>query len=75
MGSLVAGEISPVGGLVFGSQVVPSGAFHFMADETFVVLDVFGVLGGGEVDSIHIHCHRVSSGFFGPRWDETGPSS
>ena len=75
MGSLVAGEISPVGGLVFGSWVVPSGASHFMADETFVVSDVFGALGGGEVDSIHIHCHRVLSSFFGPRWDKTGPFS
>ena len=45
--------------------MVPSGASYFVADETFVVSDVFGALGGGEVDSVYVHCHRVFGGLFG----------
>ena len=67
MGSLVLWKIRSVGGAVFGSWVVPSGTSHFVTDETFVVLDMFGTLGGSEIDSIHVHCHGVSGGFLGSR--------
>ena len=69
MGSLVSGEICSVRGPVLGSQMVSSGASHFVANETFVVLDVFSMLGGGEIDPIYVHCHRVLSVFLGARGD------
>ena len=34
----------------------------FMTDETFVVSDMFGALGGGEVDSVYIHRHGIFGG-------------
>ena len=64
MQSLVSWEVHSVGGFALDPRVVPSGASYSVADETFVVLDVFGALGGGEVDSVYIHCHRVFSGLF-----------
>ena len=63
--SLVSGEIRAIGRFVFDSRMVPSQASYLVADETFVVSDVFGALGGGEIDSVHVHCHRVFSGLFG----------
>ena len=48
-----------VGSLIFCSRMVPSGTSYSVADETFVVSDVFGALGGGEVDSVYVHCHGV----------------
>ena len=63
MGSLVSGEVRPVGraigGIVSSFRVIPHGASYFVADKTFVVADVFRSLGGGEVDSVYIHGHRV----------------
>ena len=65
MGPLVSREVSSVGSLISCSQMVPSGASYSVADETFVVSDVFGVLGGGEVGSVYVHCHGVFGGLFG----------
>ena len=65
VGSLVLGEIGLIGGPVFGPWMIPSGTSHFVADEAFIVSDVFSTLGGGEVDSVYIHCHGVSSNLFG----------
>ena len=64
MRPLVSREIRSVGGFVFDSRMVPSGASYSAADETFVVLDMFGALGGREIDSIHVHCHGVFGGLF-----------
>ena len=65
MGSLVSGEVRSVGSLISCSRVVPGGASYFVTDETFVVSDVFGALGGGEIDPVHVHCHGVFGGLFG----------
>ena len=67
MGPLVSREICPVGRFALRSRVVAGGTPYSMTDETFVVSDVFGALGGGEVDSVYIHCHGVFGGLFGPR--------
>ena len=67
MGSLVPRGVRSIGSLIFCSQMIPSGASYSVADETFVVSDVFGALGGGEVDSVYVHCHGVSVGLFGSR--------
>ena len=62
-------EIRPVGRFVLDSQVVSSGAPYSVTDEAFVVLDMFGMLGGGEVDSVYIHSHGIFGGFF---WSRVG---
>ena len=67
MGSLVPRGVSSVGRLVFCSRMVPGGASYSVTNETFVVPNVFGALGGGEVDSVYVHCHGISSGLFGSR--------
>ena len=46
MGSLVPREVGSVGSLISCSWMVPSGASYLVADETFVVSDMFGALGG-----------------------------
>ena len=67
MGSLVSREVRSVGRFVSCSQVVSGGTPYSVADETFVVSDMFGALGGGEVDSVYIHCHGIFGGLFGSR--------
>ena len=65
MGSLISREVRSVRGFVFHPWVVSGGTPYTVANETFVVSDMFGALGGGEVDSVYVHCHGVSSGLFG----------
>ena len=67
MGSLVSREICSVGRFISRSWMVSGGASYSVTNETFVVSNVFGALGGGEVDSVYIHCHRVSGGLLGSR--------
>ena len=45
MGALVSGLVAFDGCVSFSSRMVPSGASDFVADETFVVLEVFCLLG------------------------------
>ena len=66
MGSLVLREVGSVGSLISCSRVVSSGTSYFVADETFVVSDMFGAVGGGEVDTVYVNCHGVF-GLFGSR--------
>ena len=56
-----------VGGFVFDPWVVSGGTSYSMADEAFVVPNMFGVLGGEEIDLIHVHSHRVFDGLLGSR--------
>ena len=49
----------------FCSRVVSGGASNLVADETFVVLDVFCPLDWSEIDLVNIHCHRISRVFSG----------
>ena len=67
MGPLVSRDIRPVGRFVFDSRVVSGGTPYSVTDETFVVSDMFGALGGGEVDSVYVHCHGIFGGLFGSR--------
>ena len=67
MGPLVSREICSIGRFGSCSRVISGGAPYSVADETFVVSDVFGALGGGEVDSVYVHCHGIFGGLFGPR--------
>ena len=64
MWSLVAREVGSIGGFILCPRVIPSGTSYSVANETFVVSDVFGALGGGEVDSVYVHCHGVFGGLF-----------
>ena len=65
MGSLVSREVGSVGGLVSVPWMVPGGTSYFVANEAFVVSDMFSALGGGEIDSVHVHSHRVFRSLFG----------
>ena len=67
MWPLISRKVSFPGRLVLSSRVVSGGASHSVADETFVVLNVLGALGRGEIDSIHVHCHGVFCDLFGSR--------
>ena len=66
MGPLVSREIRSVGRFVLCSRVISGRAPYSVANETFVVSDMFGALGGGEVDSVYVHCHGIFGGLFGP---------
>ena len=61
MGVLVLRLVSSVRSTPFGFRVVFGGTSYFVAGETFVVSNVFCPLGWGEVDSIYIHGHGISS--------------
>ena len=65
MGSLISRGVSSIRSLIFCSWMVPGGTSYSVTDQTFVVSDVFGALGGGEVDSIYVHCHGVFGGLLG----------
>ena len=67
MRPLVSREVGSVGSLVFCSRMIPGGTSYSMTNETFVVSNVFGALGGGEVDSVYVHCHGIFGGSFGSR--------
>ena len=56
----------------FCSRMVSSGAPNLVADETFVVLDVFCPLDRSEVDLVDMHCHWIPRVFSGSRrgWDK-----
>ena len=69
MWSLVSREVRSVGRFVSDPRVISGGTSHLMADEAFVVSDVFGALGGGEVDLIYVHCHGILGGLF---WSGVG---
>ena len=69
MGSLVSGQVCLVRGMVFCSWVVSSGTSYSVADEALVVLNVFGALGGGEIDPIYLHCHWIFGSFL---WSRVG---
>ena len=65
MGALVSRLIGFDGCTSFSSRMVLSGTSDFVADETFVVLEVFCPLGQGKIDSVHIHSHRIPRGLSG----------
>ena len=62
MWSLVSREICSIGAIrrvVPSPGMVPGGTSYSMTDETFIVSNMFGTLCGGEIDSVHVHCHGV----------------
>ena len=63
MRALVSGEVGFGGGAFPIPGVVSGGASYFVADETFVVSDVFCPLDWCEVYLVDVHCHGVSSTF------------
>ena len=64
MWSLISRKVHLIGRSVFDSQMVSGRASYLVANETLVVSDMFGALGGGEVDPVYVHCHWVF-GLFG----------
>ena len=67
MGALVSGEVGLHWGPSFGSIMVVGRISHFVADETFVVSNVFGSLDQCQIDSVHIHGIWITLGAFGSR--------
>ena len=65
MGVLVSGLVAFDGCASFGSRMVLSGASDFVADEAFVVLDVFCPLDRDQVDPVNVHSHRIPRVFSG----------
>ena len=65
VGALVSGEVGFGQVTLPSSRMISSGASYFVANETFVVSDVFGSLGGCEVNAVYVHCHRIFGGFPG----------
>ena len=62
---LVSGLVGFDGCAPFRSRMVPGGTFDSVADETFIVLDVFGSLDQGEIDPVDVHGHRIPGIFPG----------
>ena len=77
MGSLVPGLVALDRGMSFCSRVISGGASNLVADETFVVLDVFCPLYWSEVDLVDVHHHRILRVFSGSwgGWDIVCSSS
>ena len=77
MGVLVLGLVAFDGCASFSSRMIPGGASDFVADETFVILDVFCPLDQGKVDPVDVHSHRIPRVFSGScrGGDVVSPSS
>ena len=67
VGALVLGEVGFCGGTLPSSRVILCGTSYFVADETFIVSDVFCLLDWGKVDLIYIHGHGIFGVFLRSR--------